>query len=183
MIDVFSVRAQMKAQRQALSPQFQAEAAVQFCQKLTLSKQLDAAQHIAVYLAHRGELDLSPTINALWQQGKILYLPCLNQDHLVFKQYAPDSKLIANRFGILEITEGETIAAEDLDAVLVPLVAFDRAGHRIGMGKGYYDRSFAFRRCGNTTQPLLIGCAYAFQKIPLFQAQVHDVAMDMIETI
>ena len=182
MNDLQALRAHIKSKRQALSPQEQHFAAVHFCQHLLDSQALDQAQHIAVYLAHQGELSLQTCIEKFWQQGKTLSLPHLDQQSLIFKKYTPNSTLHPNQFGILEITKAETIFAEQLDAALVPLVAFDQAGHRIGMGKGYYDRAFAF--CKNTTlnKPLLIGCAYDFQEIPLFTPQAHDIPLDLVLT-
>ncbi len=180
MNDLSALRKRIQMQRAHLSPTAQADAAHDFLQRLQQSRFVDAAQSIGVYLAHRGELNLQPTIDALWQQGKTLYLPSLEQDQLLFKKYTPHSLLHPNRFGILEVTEGALIAAENLAAVLVPLLAFDQNNHRIGMGKGYYDRSFAFRRLTPAEPPLLIGCAYAFQEIPLFTPAAHDVTMDVI---
>ena len=175
--DLQTLRTRIKSQLQALCTQDQHQAAINFCQNLFESTLLNQAQHIGVYLAHQGELSLKPCIDLLWKQGKTLYLPHLNEQSLIFKKYTPNSLLQANRFGIPEIIDGESIAPEQLDAVLVPLVAFDQAGHRIGMGKGYYDRAFSLAK-----KPLLIGCAYDFQEIPLFTPQTHDVKMDIIFT-
>ncbi len=177
MNDLHALRSRIKTQRQALSIEDQHQAALDFCHNLLASKALDSAEHIAVYLAHQGELNLQPTIDALWQQGKALYLPTLNQHHLLFKLYTPESYLHPNRFGIIEVSSREFITPEKLDAALVPLVAFDQEGHRIGMGKGYYDRSFSMKK-----KPLLIGCGYAFQEIPTFTPQSHDIKMDHVIT-
>jgi 5-formyltetrahydrofolate cyclo-ligase len=186
--DLPALRRRILTQRAALSTETRAEAALHFCHRLFQSKHLDTAQRIGAYLAHRGELDLHPCIEKLWQQGKQVYLPSLNQDvpqpqlDMIFKLYEPETPLQPNRFGILESTHSLTIDPQDLDVVLVPLVAFDAAGHRIGMGKGYYDRTFAFRNNIQSSRPLLIGCAYAFQATPLFTPATHDVAMDVILT-
>ena len=69
---------------------------------------------------------------------------------------------------------------EKLDLVFVPLLAFNTDRHRLGYGKGYYDKTFAFRKHQN--QPKLFGLAYAFQLAPLGPAQRHDIAMDLIFT-
>jgi len=65
--------------------------------------------------------------------------------------------------------------------VLVPLVAFDDAGNRLGMGAGYYDRSFAFRRAA-PSPPLLVGVGYEFQRVPALAAQPWDVPLDAVLT-
>jgi 5-formyltetrahydrofolate cyclo-ligase len=180
--DLQALRLQIKTQRRNLSISDQTEAALHFCQNLIQSKILDSTHHIGVYLAHAGELNLQPSMTQLWQQNKTLYLPCIHSTQLVFKKYTPTSTLQANRFGILEIIEGESIAAEDLDAALVPLLAFDHAGHRIGMGQGFYDHTFAFRKQSCNTKPLLIGCGYPFQEVDSLTPHAHDIDMDVIIT-
>ncbi len=196
MQELISVRQRMRAQREALSSQQRQAAAAIVAQKLLNLSVVQTAEHIAVYLAHQGELELGPTITALWQQGKRLYLPCLSgSTALHFHAYTATSDLQANRFGILEVKEAIglgprvreddedvplSLPAEALDIVLVPLVAFDALGHRLGMGQGYYDRCFAFRRLGVQATPCLIGCAYPFQEIPVFEPAAHDVAMDLV---
>ena len=75
------------------------------------------------------------------------------------------------------------MAPQDLDLVLVPLTAFDRSGRRLGMGGGYYDRSFAFLgEVVRPAQPLLVGIGYAFQEVATLPAQDWDIALDFIAT-
>ena len=99
--------------------------------------------------------------------------------------YNPDDTLTPNRFGILEPTlEGNRlIPARNLDLVLVPLVAFDRTGKRLGMGKGYYDQTFAFLKQENTRKmPHLIGLAYGFQEIADLPMDDWDIPLYGIAT-
>ena len=75
------------------------------------------------------------------------------------------------------------MALRDLDIVFTPLVAFDTAGNRVGMGAGFYDRSFAFRKHRrNWRRPLLIGVAYDFQRVPHIPARTWDVPVDLVVT-
>ncbi|MGA9423336.1 MAG: 5-formyltetrahydrofolate cyclo-ligase, partial [Rhodanobacteraceae bacterium] len=75
------------------------------------------------------------------------------------------------------------IEAAELDVVLVPLVAFDRHGHRLGFGGGYYDRAFAFLHGRDMPgSPLLIGIAYAMQELPRIEASAWDVRLDYVAT-
>ncbi len=176
-----SIRQDMIAQRQSLTAAQVSQAADQLC--LLVQSQQDIAQacHIAVYLPVGNELDLTPTIQWLWQQNKACYLPILHryrQGHLWFAPYTQDSPLRGNRYGILEpcVEPHHFLAPWELDLVLLPVVAFDRVGNRLGMGGGYYDRSFVF--CGD--YPRRIGCAYDFQKVEQLAAQPWDVALHSV---
>ena len=90
-----------------------------------------------------------------------------------------------NRYGIPEPADAERnlVAAESLELVLAPLVAFDRRGHRLGMGGGFYDATFAFLSSGERPRPpLLVGIAYSFQELEAFVPQGHDVHLDYVCT-
>jgi len=90
-----------------------------------------------------------------------------------------------NRYGIPEpeCAPAALITAEQVDVVLLPLVAFHRAGHRLGMGAGYYDRSFAFLRSrARPASPVLVGIGYSFQEVAAMPALDHDVPLDFIAT-
>lgn len=88
-----------------------------------------------------------------------------------------------NRFGIIE-PEGPALASPRLlDVVFLPLVGFDRHGVRLGMGGGYYDRAFGFRRlraCWHS--PLLVGLGFAVQEVPCIAPAAHDVPLDLVIT-
>ena len=93
----------------------------------------------------------------------------------------PRRRVEANRFGIPESIAAELLEATSLDVVLLPVVAFDRLGHRLGTGGGYYDRTFAFRQ-GSSSPPLLIGIAYAFQEVDAIEVAAWDVDLDWVVT-
>lgn len=179
--DIHSIRASLKAKRRGLLPEYitaQSRIFLKVMQDFFLA--ITAPQQIGIYLAHKGELDLTPVIHWLWQQEHHLYAPTLADQALEFVRYTPDTRVQRNQYGLGEPAEGEKIYLERLDFVLVPLVAFDQQGHRMGMGKGFYDRSFAFRK--DRQKPILIGCAYAFQKMIALPVQAHDIPMDFILT-
>jgi 5-formyltetrahydrofolate cyclo-ligase len=127
-------------------------------------------------------------MDCLWSLGKTLYLPILvtfSERNLWFSAYSPGDPLVCNRFGILEPerVHCRRIKAVALDLVLLPLVAFDAAGHRLGMGGGYYDHCFAFiNRRKHWRKPRLMGLAYEFQRQPLIESEPWDVALDAIAT-
>jgi 5-formyltetrahydrofolate cyclo-ligase len=88
-----------------------------------------------------------------------------------------------NRFGIMEPEGAELTSARLLDVVFLPLVGFDRHGVRLGMGGGYYDRAFAFRRLRIFWHaPLLVGIGYASQQVERITPAAHDVPLDLVLT-
>lgn len=179
------LRTTLKAKRSGLSSSFIAEQAQLFCMQLqeyfqTIIPAQMGIQKIGIYLAGKGELDLHPSMEWLWAQGHQLYAPIVKADKLIFCEYTPSTPLKVNQFGLFEPDAESMIAAEHLDYVLVPLLGFDRQGHRLGMGKGYYDRAFAFHSPGR--KPILIGCAYAFQEVPMLPHEAHDIVLDLILT-
>jgi 5-formyltetrahydrofolate cyclo-ligase len=88
-----------------------------------------------------------------------------------------------NRLGIAEPEGSRMIGARWLDVVFLPLVGFDARGVRLGMGGGFYDRAFAFRRWRTAWHaPRLVGVAYAFQQVESLTAAAHDVRLDAVVT-
>jgi len=125
------------------------------------------ATHIASYLAYDSELDTRGIIQAIWEAGKHCYLPVVNKESkdMAFLRYEENTVLLSNDYGILEPSQSTLIQKTALDIVLVPLLAFDQAGYRLGMGAGFYDRAFAdLADATHHTKPLLIGLAYSQQE-------------------
>lgn len=139
------------------------------------------SQHIACYLGQPEEFDCLPLIQLIWQMQKICYLPVLSNEErqLIFSRYQPNDALHPNRYRILEPTPYESIAVNELDLVIVPLVAFDLSGNRLGMGGGYYDYTFAFSRGG---KPYLLGLAYAEQHALELPCDRWDVKLQGVLT-
>ena len=124
-----------------------------------------------------------------------MYVPALHpilKGFLQFREYDVhlDNIKVPNAYGIFEpvFDSEKTIATWDLDVVLMPLVACDEKGCRLGMGGGYYDRSFAFlnntyknaddNKSMESSGPILIGVGYDFQKVQGLVSQKWDVDMD-----
>ena len=113
-------------------------------------------------------------------RGASLALPAISARNaaLAFRQWRPGDALVRGLFGI---SEPPASALEVIpDIVLVPLAAFDRAGHRVGYGGGYYDRTFA--RLRQVKPVIAIGLAFAVQEIPQVPALSHDVRLDFVLT-
>jgi 5-formyltetrahydrofolate cyclo-ligase len=143
------------------------------------------ARSIAAYWAVRGEVPLHQVATQCKRTEQHYLLPVLSREKkLTFAPFQSGDTVRINRFGIPEPEVIQSPAApEDLDLVLMPLLAFDRQGNRLGSGAGYYDRSFAFLRHQNRpSKPLLVGVAYAFQEVLSLQPEAWDVALDYICT-
>lgn len=182
------LRNEIRAARRALSRQQRRFGAVHCAEHLCGQSVFHTARRLAAYLPADGELDPTPIIERAWQMGKRVYLPVLiphGENRLWFAEYQPDSVLAPNRFGILEPVGAarRRVHPLALDLVLTPLVAFDARGHRLGMGGGYYDRSFAYLLRHRIWQrPRLIGLAYDFQKQAQLPAAKWDVPLQGIAT-
>ena len=113
--------------------------------------------------------------------GKHCYLPVLHPSlecQLWFVEYTPTAVLKPNRFGIPEPDHRQAIriAPNLLDIVLLPLVGFDRQGGRLGMGGGFYDRTFAFHK-GKRNKPYLLGMAHACQEVEALELADWDIPL------
>jgi len=135
---------------------------------------------VAGYWPIRGEIDPSPLMRKLHEEGAGLALPCVvaKDEPLVFRAYAPQDVLITGRYGIAE--PAPTTAAVTPDVILVPLVAFDSSGQRLGYGAGFYDRTLAGLRCSRAVTA--VGLGFAMQRIAHVPATSHDVALDYVLT-
>lgn len=142
------------------------------------------AQRIAAYFAVNGEIGLNPLIDHALSQDKKVYLPNLDQKALRFSPYFHEQKMRTNKFRLPEpdVDDSEMLDPGKLDLVLAPLVVFDSERNRIGMGGGYYDRSFAFRKNPESRSPVLIGVAHELQRVARIVPQNWDVRLDMIVT-
>jgi 5-formyltetrahydrofolate cyclo-ligase len=182
------VRRDMRARRRALSAHERARLSQAAARQFARHRLFHAARHVAGYLPNDGELDATPLMEAAWRMGKQVYLPVLSNfhgDHLLFAPYWPTTPLVSNRFGIPEPIAAlrHCIPLARLDLVLTPLVAFDGEGNRLGMGGGFYDRSFAFlRRRRQWHKPRLVGMAFGFQQAAALQRQHWDVPLQGVVT-
>ena len=172
-----ALRRAMREKRRALTPSQRRQAAQRLLRHARQLPALHEAQHIALYLAFDGELDPSLLVTHLWKMGKKVYLPVLcglRPGHLRFVLYTPSSKLRPNRFGIPEPVLKASVPGKKMDVVLTPLTAFDRLGGRLGMGGGFYDRTFPARASGLSRKPMLLGVAYRFQQVERLSLETHD---------
>ena len=164
--------------RDALSPDERATAA------LVLVERAKAADFraflpppgriIAGYLPIRSEMDPQPLMEHLKCEGYHLALPRITQEGLAFHLWQ-EGALVSGPFKTLEPPPEWPLAAPDL--FLVPLLAFDAAGHRLGYGRAYYDRAFVAFPAAKR-----VGIAFGMQEVPEVPIEPHDARLDLVLT-
>ncbi|HIO96353.1 MAG TPA: 5-formyltetrahydrofolate cyclo-ligase [Leucothrix sp.] len=144
------------------------------------------AKRVAFYFAVRGEADPQKLMIENHADDKTFYLPVLSQNKkqgLLFAPIKQNTQYKNNKFSIPEpiCDHNALVTGDSLDLVLMPLLGFDKQGNRLGMGGGFYDRTFSFKR-SKKIKPVLMGFAYDFQEIDALKAEDWDIPMDYIAT-
>lgn len=183
MIDIIQLRKDIKQKRQALNPTERQRLARTIVATIQTQTEFIQAKHIGSYWPNRGEVDLT---SLQIRSRQTQYLPALQETvqpwagpGLLFGD--SNAPMMPNRFGIPEPNSNPYLRANDLDYLLVPLVAFDRQGNRIGMGGGYYDRALAGLH-KSARRPLIMGVGYAFQAVTAIEPEPWDVPLDGVFT-
>jgi 5-formyltetrahydrofolate cyclo-ligase len=145
--------------------------------KIVRANFFQRARTIGCYLPTEVEVDTGPIFLRAWRMKKRIFAPVITKnDGMQFREVSVNSDLLDNEFGIPEPVAGDFVPARKLDIVVTPLVAFDDMRNRIGMGGGYFDRTFSFlgrREC--FVRPKLIGVAFNFQKVEKITANPWDI--------
>lgn len=187
--EVRDARRRLRTLRLALDPTQRLAAERTIAATLGRLRVFAPDRRVAVYLAMRGEVDLSPAIEAAWRAGALLYAPRITsrrRREIAFVPFVHGEPTRTGAFGIAEplATAGTRLPVLRLDAVLLPVVGFDGDGNRLGMGAGFYDRALRGRRRPGSAwkRPRLIGIAYACQQLPRIVPSSWDVPLDLIVT-
>ncbi|KKO45667.1 5-formyltetrahydrofolate cyclo-ligase [Arsukibacterium ikkense] len=180
-----AIRQHARQLRQQLPAATRASAATELVQQVFDQAELTSKQHFALYLANDAELNTEPLIKALWQAGKDVYLPVLHPfcpGYLLFLHYDSTTELRANHFGIPEprLNCANVIPVAQLDVIFAPLVAFDAAGNRLGMGGGFYDRTLAQLPRHSPCQ--VIGLAHNCQQVAAVPVEPWDIPLQQVIT-
>lgn len=177
------LRTQLRKARRALNPSQQRLAARGLYRQLAQHPLFRRARHIALYLPNDGEIDPRLLLRAAQRRGKKTYLPVLSawpRTKMVFQQVRHGEKFRPNRFRIQEphINAAKQRTIWALDLIFLPLVGFDDAGGRLGMGGGFYDRSLAYQARRKAWQkPVLLGLAHECQKVERLAQASWDVPL------
>jgi len=142
------------------------------------------AQNLACYIATGHEVETSLVFERAWRMKKSVFAPVvINDCDMQFVRITRNTRLERNQFGIWEPVSGHHIEARKLDVVVTPLCVFDDARHRIGMGGGYYDRSFRFlRHRQHWFHPKLAGFAFECQKVEKITPNPWDIRLYRVFT-
>ena len=145
--------------------------------KLFRSAVFKKAKKVMFYIAFAGEVNTVEMIKAAQKLGKIIAVPVCKRNRAIEPYLlGRGSRLVKGPYGIAEPATKEAINLADLDLVVVPGIAFDRGGNRLGRGKGYYDR-FLKKIPARTAS---IGLAFGFQILPTVPATQHDISVDKV---
>ena len=169
------IRQRIKALKKAVGKESAKIAATKAFAQVEECAEFQRAQHVMVYHSLPDELSTHAFIEK-WHGLKKLYLPRVNGDFLEILPYDA-TQLQSGSFNIEEPTGDEIADGNDMDLIIVPGIAFDRKGNRVGRGKGYYDRLLS------ETTAIKIGVGYDFQLLEdNIETEEHDVKVDLIIT-
>ena len=178
----------MRALRRRLSSKEQQVAARGFARVIARARLLRPGSRVAVYHRQGSEADLAGVIALARRLGCVLYLPLITQrrsSRMEFVRFDAHTPLRLNTFGIGEPTlaAAHRTPVRELDLILLPLVAVDAQGWRLGSGAGFYDRRLHHLRAGRCwRRPRLVGIAYEFQRVPRLGCEPWDVPLDAVIT-
>jgi len=173
-----AIRSRSLQQRRALASERYRALSLAAQQQLLAIDEFAEAGVVGLYSPVRGEVDTRLLLDAVAAAGKCLVYPRVCGDDLEFVELRTGAELCSGSFGVLEPSGDRLVPLSRIDFLVVPGVAFDRRGHRLGYGKGYYDR--ALQNEGD--RPLLAGLGFTFQVVDRLPAQQHDVQLQLLAT-
>ncbi|MBK8170904.1 MAG: 5-formyltetrahydrofolate cyclo-ligase [Sandaracinaceae bacterium] len=174
------LRKRMKAVRKTLPHEARLTRARAICEKLVALDAWKNARTVSLYMAMREEVHLDVAIDAARADGKVIAMPRVDDetDLLVLHEWRADDAMATSAFGVAEpLASAPRIPGEAVDLVIVPALAFDDKGHRIGYGAGYYDRLLP-----TLANAVRIGIAFDFQLIAEAPVQANDVPVHTVVT-
>lgn len=177
-MDKISLRARILDTRKLLNSAEVKVFGLQVQYRFIETKVFSAARGLALYSPILNEVATDDVHRVAIAAGKRVYYPRINKKYLDFVQVNALEDLVPGRFCVLEPVVPETITAPEIDVIVVPGVAFDRRGHRLGFGGGYYDR---FLSTG-AAELVKVGLCYDFQLCDMLPEEQHDQRLDYLVT-
>jgi len=174
-----ALRRRLRERRASLTDDERQAAEVAIMARLHDVPILNHAAFVAGYRATRGEVDIDTTLTRLGEQGAVVTVPRVVGERLEFIPWSPATESTIGSYGIEEPLDGASVPFERHVVILTPLVAFDRAGRRLGQGGGFYDRMMGQ---AGTSRPLMIGVAYSFQEVEQVPVEPWDQPIDAVVT-
>ena len=163
------LRKTFRDKRLSLSREQQTQAAQKLLEQFQQLTLFHGAQNVALYLSFNGEINTQPLIDYLWSIKCRVFVPILHpfcKGHLLFQEFSQHTPMHKNNFGISQpkLDVQRICPLENLHVLFTPLVAFDLAGNRLGMGGGFYDRTLAgLANMVKNDQPIVVGLAHDLQ--------------------
>jgi 5-formyltetrahydrofolate cyclo-ligase len=173
-----SIRETLLARRKHLSAETCLARSLLIQRRLLETAEFQKAAAVALYSPILNEVFTEELFRSAKQRGKLVAYPRVSGGSLEFVVTSAAEELRPGVFNVLEPIGKETIPFEELEMVVVPGVAFDQEGHRLGYGKGFYDRVLHRKGGGRA----LVGLCFELQLVEALPAEVHDVAMDLLIT-
>ncbi len=172
-MDKNEIRKQMKEQRRALTAEQIEKASLQICEKVCASEDYKNAKTVCLYLSAYREVDTAPLLARCKADGKIVLLPATDE-HGNITLCIDKGTYKKGNFNITEPAREEVGDAKDVDLFVIPGLAFDKNGNRLGFGMGCYDRLL------NGAKGYKIGICYVFQYVDALPSDAHDIKMDEV---
>jgi 5-formyltetrahydrofolate cyclo-ligase len=178
------LRMNAKAARRSMSSAERSRASRRIADRFLNSRYFLVSDTIGCYISTWNEVDTSAIIERAWSAKKRVFLPVTAaHGKMTFHETLPETELVRNHFGLWQPVSGRPMDAKELDVVVTPLVAFDSQGNRIGMGGGYFDRTFAFLSGRqHWLRPKLIGVAFECQRVEKIAPNPWDIPVFTVFT-
>lgn len=182
------IRKQIRTARSEVSKKYAQQASYKFSELIGQLDWYRSSQRVAGFLPFDGEADPLPVMDRATQDGKQVFVPIIvaQGQPLKFALWNRDSPTRMNQFGIAEpdVAADCLVDPQSLDFVITPLVAFDDQCNRLGVGGGFYDRSFAWLNSQSSKErsARLVGIAYQMQMIEKAPCEEWDVRLDAVVT-
>ncbi len=173
-----ALRKEVLAARDGLDAEARRDGSASISRILAGLPALAGARLVGGFWPIRSEVDPRAAMTALAASGRAIALPCVTPEGLVFRAWTPGQDLVRAKFGLSE--PDPSLPEVFPDALIVPLAAFDRAGRRLGYGRGYYDG--AIERLSRERPVVTVGVAFAVQEVPRVPVEPHDRTLAAIVT-
>ena len=172
-----ALRLQLREKRKSLHPAYREEKDLVITRKLLELKEFKDADSVLFYVSTPEEVDTHEAIKESLLQGKAVFAPKTLKDSLSLHRVIHFEHLKLSALGILEpVGHEEKVEPSEIDLIVVPGLGFDKRGHRLGYGKGYYDRLL------KATKGIKVGLAYEELLCDELPIEEHDVPLDLLLT-
>ncbi len=177
------IRARILRKRRCLTPEWVRTNSQRIVAQLIKLPEFKLADTVCLYMALPGEVRVDEAMPTCWQAGKRVLVPAYNRDSKSygFKPVKPQTKMAAGLWNVAEPLNEEWAAIEGRSIIVVPGVAFDDEGSRVGHGKGYYDQLLT-PFSGKNSCNMKIGVCFDFQRVEKIACEPWDIAMDRVLT-